>query len=65
MRLLTAHKILIGAALVLATLLVVWAVVHGIVRHESAAIPVGVVGLLAVPLLAVYLRKLLRNPPIR
>lgn len=65
MTLLTAHKILIVAALTLSVVLLVWGVVHGAARHESFAWPVAAVGALGIPLTAVYLRKLKRNPPIR
>jgi len=64
MRLLTAHKILVSAALVLGALLVVWGVVHGIVRHEPNAWISLAIGVVVVPLGALYLRKLYRNPPI-
>ncbi len=64
MRLLTAHKILISAALALGAILVVWGVVHGR-RGESGAWGVFALGLAVIPIGALYLRKLLRNPPIR
>ena len=64
MRLLTAHKILIVAALALGVVLVLWGVVHGR-RGEPGAWGVFALGLAAIPIGLLYLRKLLRNPPIR
>ncbi len=62
MRLLTAHKILIGATLALASLLVIWSVVH---RAQTNSIFVGLIGVVAIPLLVRYFIKLKTNPPIR
>lgn len=64
MRLLTAHKILIASALVLGVILTVWGAVHG-ARGEPGAWVVFAVGVTLIPTLALYLRKLYRNPPLR
>jgi hypothetical protein len=64
MRLLTAHKILISAALGLGAILAVWGIVHGR-RGEPGAWGVFALGAAMIPLGILYLRKLLRNPPIR
>jgi hypothetical protein len=64
MRLLTAHKILISAALCLGAILALWGVVHGR-RGEPGAWGVFALGLAMIPVGILYLRKLLRNPPIR
>jgi hypothetical protein len=64
MRLLTVHKILISAALCLGVILAVWGVVHGR-RGEPGAWGVFALGLAVIPAGLLYLRKLLRNPPIR
>jgi hypothetical protein len=65
MRLLTAHKILVSAGLLLAAVLVVWGAVHGLKRHEPRAWVAFVIGLCMLPAGGLYLRKLLKNPPIR
>ena len=65
MRLLTAHKILISATLVLAVVLIVWGAVHGLARHEPGAWTAFALGAVMLPAGALYLRKLWRNPPIR
>ncbi len=65
MRLLTAHKILISAALALALILVAWGAVHGGARHESGGWFALALGLVTAPAAALYLRKLYRNPPLR
>jgi 1,4-dihydroxy-2-naphthoate octaprenyltransferase len=62
--LLTAHRILVSAALALAVVLVAWGAVHGLVRHEPSARAVFVLGLVALPVGLLYLRKLWRNPPL-
>jgi hypothetical protein len=64
-RLLTAHKILVGAALGLGVVLTVWGAVHGIARGEPGGWGVMVLGALSVPACVLYLRKLRRNPPLR
>ena len=64
MRLITAHKILISAALGLGVILALWGVVHGR-RGEPGAWGVFALGLGMIPVGILYLRKLLRNPPIR
>ncbi len=64
MRLLTAHKILIGAALMLSVVLIIWGVVHGR-RGEPGAWAVLALGAVMLPLGALYLRKLFRSPPLR
>jgi hypothetical protein len=64
MRLITAHKILISAALGLGVILTVWGVVHGR-RGDPGAWGVFALGLAVIPAGLLYLRKLLRNPPIR
>jgi hypothetical protein len=63
-RLLTAHKILVTAALGLGVVLTSWGVVHALVRREPGAWVVLVLGVVAIPAAALYLRKLRRNPPI-
>lgn len=65
MKLLQAHKILVGAALALGLILIAWGVVHGAQRGERQGWVLLGFGLVAVPLCALYLRKLFRNPPIR
>jgi len=64
MRLLLAHKILISAALGLAVILAVWGLVHGR-RGEPGAWGVFALGLGVLPVGLLYLRKLIRNPPLR
>jgi hypothetical protein len=65
MRLLTAHKILVGAWLALCVVMIEWGALHGIVRHEpNAWIPLAL-GAAALPPGVLYLRKLYRAPPIR
>ena len=64
MRLLTAHKILIAAALFLAVVLTLWGAVHAS-RGEPNAWIVLAVGVTGIPALGLYLRKLYRNPPLR
>jgi hypothetical protein len=63
--LLVVHRILITAAIVLGGLLVVWGIVHGLVRHEPGALYVMGLGLVVLPLGAIYLRKIRRDPPIQ
>jgi hypothetical protein len=65
MRLLTAHKILVGFALALGVVLTVWGALHGLVRHEPGAWSAFALGAAMLPVGAWYLRKLRRNPPIR
>jgi hypothetical protein len=57
MRLLTAHKILIGAAVGLGAVLAWWGAAHRVWA-------VCAVGVLMLPAGVLYLRKLKRNPPI-
>jgi hypothetical protein len=64
-RLLTAHKILVSAALGLGVVMTSWGAVHGLSRHEPGAWVVFVLGVAALPVGVLYLRKLWRNPPIR
>lgn len=64
MRLLTAHKILIGAGVVLGVLMIAWGAVHGLLRHEPDAWVALVLGVGMVPLGLLYLRRLMKNPPI-
>jgi hypothetical protein len=64
MRLLTAHKILISAALALGVILAIWGVVHGR-RGDPGAWSVFALGVAMLPAGLLYLRKLYRNPPIR
>jgi hypothetical protein len=61
-RLLSAHRLLVGAALVLQGLLIVWALRH---RDQPGARVTGVLAAVLVPVLALYLRKLYRNPPLK
>jgi hypothetical protein len=63
--LLQAHRVLISAAIGLSAILVVWGVVHGVVRHEPPGWVALGLGLVALPAGTLYLRKLYRNPPIR
>ena len=65
MSLLQVHRLLIGCALALAVILVVWGVVHGISRRETGGLLALVVGALGVPAATLYLRKIARNPPIK
>jgi hypothetical protein len=63
--LLKVHRVLIGAAIALSLVLIVWGVVHGARRGEDAgwfALGLGAVALL---LLSLYMVKVVRNPPIR
>jgi hypothetical protein len=62
MRLLTAHKILVVAFLILSVVLVVWGVGHRSLPNAWVAIVIGA-GVLPFGLL--YLRKLYRSPPIK
>jgi hypothetical protein len=62
MRLLTAHRILVAASIGLQGLLVLWSAVH---RDRPGAWLPGVLALVTMPILALYLRKLYRNPPIK
>jgi hypothetical protein len=61
-RLLTAHKILVGAALGLSAILVVWGLSN---RGQPGAYLVLALGAAALLPGALYLRKLRKNPPIR
>jgi hypothetical protein len=65
MKLLTAHKILIGAALGLGAALTAWGAVHGLARGESGGWVPFVIGLLTMPAAGLYLYKLKKKPPIR
>jgi hypothetical protein len=65
MRLLTAHKILIGAAISLGVILTVWGAVHAVGRGESQGWGPFALGVVVTPAAVLYLRKLVRNPPIR
>lgn len=62
MRLLTAHKILISFALAMAAALTLWGASHR--RREGAWVAL-VLGVLMLPTLGLYLRKLFRNPPLK
>jgi hypothetical protein len=64
MRLLTAHKILISAALLLAVVLASWGVAHGL-RGDRGAWGVAALGVALIPTAGLYLRKLRRNPPLK
>jgi hypothetical protein len=64
MRLITAHKILISAALALGAILTVWGAVHGR-RGDPGAWGVFALGLAVLPVGTLYLLKLIRNPPLR
>ena len=61
-RLLTAHKILVSACLALAAILILWGVRHREQPHAWVAIAIGAV---ALPVGALYLRKLFRAPPLK
>jgi len=61
-RLLTAHKILVGACLGLALILILWGIAHRAQPHAWVAIAIGAVVL---PTGALYLRKLFRSPPLK
>jgi hypothetical protein len=65
MRLLTAHKILVAAWLVLCAVMIAWGLVHGVHRREPNAWMPLALGAAALPPGAWYLRKLYRRPPIR
>jgi hypothetical protein len=65
MRLLTAHKILVIAWLLLCVAMIAWGAVHGLVRHQPNAWWPLVLGAAALPPGVIYLRKLYREPPIR
>ena len=62
MRLLTAHRILVAATMVLQVILILWSVAHR--DREGTWVP-GVLAVVTLPVLALYLRKLYRNPPLR
>jgi hypothetical protein len=61
MRLLTAHRILVSFALGLCVVLIAWGIRH---REMTGSLWVLGLGACAFPLLALYLRKLYRNPPL-
>ena len=63
--LLRFHRLLIGAALALAIVLVLWGAVHGVTRGEPGGWVALLVGGVAAPACALYLRKILLRPPIR
>jgi hypothetical protein len=65
MRLLTAHKILVGAATSLGVVLLAWGAVHALQRGERQGWPALALGAAMLPLGLLYLRKLRKNPPIR
>jgi hypothetical protein len=65
MRLITAHKILIGFAIALGVILTVWGAVHAIGRGESQGWVPFALGVVVTPLAILYFRKLVRSPPIR
>jgi hypothetical protein len=61
-RLLTAHKILVAACLVLAAILILWGVRHRAQPNAWVAIAIGATVL---PVGTWYLRKLFRAPPLK
>ncbi len=63
--LLRMHKVLVGAALALAVLCILWGSVHALVRREPGTWPVLAVGVVAAVAGSLYWRKLRRNPPLR
>jgi hypothetical protein len=63
--LLRMHRVLISAAALLALILIVWGLVHGLRRGEDAGWVALGIGAVALPLLSLYLVKVIRNPPIR
>jgi hypothetical protein len=65
MTLLPVHRLLISFAVAFSAILALWGVVHGVVRHEPVGWLTLGLGAVALPVLALYLRKLYRNPPIR
>jgi len=64
-RLLTAHKILISAAIGMGAVLAVWGASHGLGRGEPGALVAFGFGVIAIPAGALYLYKLKKRPPIR
>lgn len=65
MRLLTAHKILISCTLALALVLIIWGADHAFRRGQPDAWVALVLGLVMLPLGALYLRRIIRKPPVR
>ena len=65
MSLLRVHRLLIGSALAMSLVLLLWGVAHGVVRHEPRGWVALAIAALALPAGGLYLRKLYRNPPIR
>lgn len=65
MRLITAHKVLIGAAIALGVILTVWGAIHAIGRGESQGWVPFALGAVVTPVAVLYFRKLVRDPPIR
>ncbi|HEY7955461.1 MAG TPA: hypothetical protein VII38_09210 [Polyangia bacterium] len=65
MRLLTAHKILVGFAIALAAILIVWGTEHGLRRQQPNAWVALALGAAMLPVFVLYLRKLYRHPPVR
>lgn len=65
MRLLTAHKILVGFAIALALVLILWGCEHALVRHQPYAWVALVLGAVMLPIGILYLRKLYRHPPVK
>jgi hypothetical protein len=63
MRLLTAHKILIAAAIALGMVLMLWGRAHA--AQERSATFALVLGAVAVVGGGLYLAKILKRPPIR
>lgn len=63
--LLRVHRVLIGFALALAVVLVVWGAIHGPGRGQSAGWVALGLGAVALPLGGLYLRKIIIRPPIR
>jgi hypothetical protein len=61
--LLRVHKILVVSALALGLLMVAWGA-RALVRHEPGGLEVALIGALALVAGSLYLRKILRSPPI-
>jgi uncharacterized membrane protein (UPF0136 family) len=60
-RLLTAHKVLIGAAIALGLLLVPWGIIHYRRDHDVTSLVLAVAGGVVAVSLSIYLRTVLKK----
>jgi hypothetical protein len=61
LRLLTAHKVLIGAAIALGLLLVPWGIIHYRRDHDVTALVLAIAGAVVAASLSIYLRVVLKK----